>query len=169
MDEWSNLVWKCCKFIIDVLYDQVELKNWLSDLTFNMMCMILVSKRYYGEEKVENEVEVAKFRVAMERAHYLTGNLIPSDGSPCLEWLDLGGYMKKMKRTMKELDSIASGWVEAHRRRRSEELGEERKSGDFMDVMLETMEEAPMPDCDIEVAIKAIALVCTIMMNLTLA
>lgn len=64
---------------------------------------------------------------------------------------------EEMKMTLKELDSIASGSVEAHRRRRSEELGEEKKNGDFIDVTLDTVEEAPLPGCDTEVVIKALA------------
>ncbi|XP_039171593.1 cytochrome P450 82A3-like [Eucalyptus grandis] len=44
-----------------------------------------------------------------------------ADAVPFLEWLDVGGHRKAMKRTAKEVDSMIQEWLEEHRQKKKEE------------------------------------------------
>ena len=71
---------------------------------------------------------------------YLAAVFEVSDVIPRLEWLDLQGRLRAMKRTAKEMDYFMSMWLEEHIQRRPNGplKGEET---DFMDVMLSLFSE----------------------------
>lgn len=97
---------------------KVEFKQWLADLAFNNVAMMVAGKRYYGED-ADADDEAGEYKAAVDSLFYLMGVLVPSDAIPCLEWLDIGGYIRAMKETERKLDSLATGWIEEHRRRRT--------------------------------------------------
>ncbi|KAL7211125.1 hypothetical protein ACSBR2_014079 [Camellia fascicularis] len=57
-----------------------------------------------------------------------------------MEWLDLQGRVRAMKRTAKEMDYFMSKWLEEHIQKRQNGDAKEEESG-FMDVMLSLLGE----------------------------
>ncbi|XP_043704005.1 cytochrome P450 CYP82D47-like [Telopea speciosissima] len=155
---------------------KVDMKQWFEHLTFNVITKLIAGKRIYGNNNIgatgNHEVEEAeRFRKAMAQALYIIGVFIASDAIPYCEWLDLGGHLRTMKSTIKELDSIIGNWVDEHLRRRrriiktpsstsssSSSRDEEEDEGqlDFIDVMLSVIpEENLMYSYDRDTVIKA--------------
>lgn len=62
---------------------------------------------------------------------------MPSDFFPFLRWMDLGGYEKKMRSTGKELDRMAQGWLDMHKKRLNS--GDLPGEQDFIDAMLKIL------------------------------
>lgn len=118
---------------------KVEMKQWFEDTTFNVVVRMVVGKRYHFDGSGADGEQMRRFQKALQDLLYLAGSFVPSDAVPWLEWLDLQGYIKAMKRTSKELDAVADAWIEEHRQkiRRSEAAkGADQDDGDFIDVML---------------------------------
>ncbi|KAG6397047.1 hypothetical protein SASPL_143208 [Salvia splendens] len=82
------------------------------------------------------------FQEAIKKALYLGGVFVFSDAIPSLEWLDIGGYIKSMKQTYKEIDNVLEGWVQERIHTRKQ--NNDQSVSDFMDVMLKSMEENEM-------------------------
>ncbi|KAG9440737.1 hypothetical protein H6P81_020902 [Aristolochia fimbriata] len=121
---------------------KVDLKEWSRDLGFNNIVMTVVGKRYFGCNMREDEAAVArKFQQALYDFFAQSGNPVPSDAIPLLEWLDIGGYIRAMKKTAKEMDSWASMWLKERRLRRlaGEDYGPDQ---DFLDVMLTQVDKS---------------------------
>ncbi|KAB2628044.1 cytochrome P450 CYP82D47-like [Pyrus ussuriensis x Pyrus communis] len=97
----------------------VEMKEWLGDLTLNVVFRMVAGKCYFSvaNDSLSNQKEARRCQIAMSNM-----------------WLDIGGHEKAMGRTPKELDSIVTGWLEEHKQRRTQ--GQEQ---DFMDQMFLAM------------------------------
>ncbi|KAJ1390457.1 Cytochrome P450 [Sesbania bispinosa] len=118
-------------------YVLVELKQWFSQLTFNMILRMIAGKRYFGTMDVANEKEAERFLKGLNKFLCLLGVFTVGDAVPSLRWLDLGGHEKAMKETAKELDNVVSEWLEEHRQKRA---SSESNDQDFIDVMLSVLE-----------------------------
>ncbi|XP_047176209.1 cytochrome P450 82A4-like [Vigna umbellata] len=137
-------------------YASVELKQWFSHLTFNMVLRMLVGKRYFGGENVDDEKAQRCVR-AVEEFMRLVGVFAVGDAIPWLRWLDFGGHEKAMKETAKDLDSVLSEELEEHRRKK----GFDKKVDefqDFMDVMISILDGRTIDGVDADTVIKATVL-----------
>ncbi|KAL2470699.1 Cytochrome [Abeliophyllum distichum] len=117
----------------------IALNKWLEDLTFNMTIRMLVGKRFSNSN---NGSEEWHFKEAIKKVVYLSGVFIVSDAIPSLEWMDIGGYLKAMKTTTKEVDKVLGSWLEERVQKRKECAT--IHDSDFMDVMLSTFQETDM-------------------------
>lgn len=139
------------------------MKEWFGDWTHNIALKMVGGKPYYGHGGSDGgyaEGEARRYKKAMRECLCLFGAFVLSDAIPFLGWLDFNGYEKAMKRTAKELDTLAEGWLEEHKRRRADlgENGKEEK--DFMDVMLNVVQDdAEICGYDSDTIIKATCLV----------
>ncbi|PSR94944.1 Cytochrome P450 82C4 like [Actinidia chinensis var. chinensis] len=119
----------------------VAMNEWLEHLTFNIIVKMLVGKRVFDSTTRSNtNSQEFGFKEAIKKALYLSGVFVASDAIPSLEWVDVGGYVKAMKQTGKEIDQVLGRWLEEHVRRREKEGGRGDK-GDFIDVMLSVLSE----------------------------
>ncbi|XP_068655297.1 cytochrome P450 CYP82D47-like [Aristolochia californica] len=135
---------------------RIDMKEWFGDLAFNNVVMSVVGKRYFGTNVTEDESKARKFQQALLDLFIQSGNPIPSDAVPILEWFDIGGHIRAMKKTLKELDSLASIWLKEHRLRRlSNNYGPDQ---DFLDVMLTIMYKSHFAEYDPDTVIKATCL-----------
>ncbi|KAG9440738.1 hypothetical protein H6P81_020903 [Aristolochia fimbriata] len=140
---------------------EVDLKQWFGDLAFNNIVMSVVGKRYYGANVTEDAEEVNKFRRALLDLFFLGGNPVPSDAVPMLEWFDIGGRIRAMKKTAKDLDALASIWLKEHReiRRQLSQDHDDHNHAvpdrDFLDIMLTKMDKSQFVDHDLDTVIKA--------------
>ncbi|KAJ1415240.1 Cytochrome P450 [Sesbania bispinosa] len=137
----------------------VDMKQWFGDLMHNIALRMVVGKQYYGASDDYAEGEARRYKKAMRDCICLLGVFVLSDAIPFLGWLglDISGYEKAMKRTASELDTLAKGWLEEHKRKRAlSDNGKEEQ--DFMDVMLNVMQDAEISDYDSDTIIKATCL-----------
>lgn len=135
----------------------VEMKEWLGDLTLNVMFRMVAGKRYFNvaNDSLSNQKEARRCQNAMSNMFHYLGFFVLGDAVPWLRWLDIGGHEKAMRTTAKELDSIVTDWLEEHKQRRTQ--GQEQ---DFMDVMLSVLDGADVLGYDPDTVIKATCLVC---------
>lgn len=128
----------------------VDMKDWLSELALNISMRMVVGKRDDGDER---------FREAIRDFFRLAGTYVLGDAIPWLRWLDFGGFERDMKRTGKELDELAQGWLDEHKRSRIE--------NDFMGVMLSFLDDdddgsQEISNFDNDIVNKSTCLVCTL-------
>ncbi|KAA8550582.1 hypothetical protein F0562_002266 [Nyssa sinensis] len=118
---------------------KVAMNNWFEHVTFNISIRMLVGKRFSTSTCGDRDSNTGRFKEAIKKGLYLSGFFVLSDAIPWLEWMDFGGYLKAMKQTAMEIDSVIANWLEEHieKRRKGDTGGEE----DFMDVMLSTLAE----------------------------
>ncbi|XP_068658044.1 cytochrome P450 CYP82D47-like [Aristolochia californica] len=135
---------------------KVEMKKWFDDFLFNIMMLAVASKRYSIANSAKDEMEARKFRKLTNDFSLLSGNPIPSDAIPMLEWFDIGGHIRAMKKIFKGLDSLCSIWLEERRLQRL--TGERGPDHDFLDVMLTALDNSHFSDDDTETFIKATSL-----------
>ncbi|KAA3476422.1 cytochrome P450 CYP82D47-like [Gossypium australe] len=133
----------------------VEMKKRFLDLTLNVILRTVAGKRYSGVGKEEQQV-VSRYRKALRDFFYLSGIFVIGDAIPFLRKLDLGGYEKWMKKTAQELDDIAEGWLNDHRR--DGYWDESKKEKDFMDVMNSVLKGADLAGYDADTINKATSL-----------
>ncbi|KAF8034244.1 hypothetical protein BT93_C0512 [Corymbia citriodora subsp. variegata] len=136
----------------------IDMKSWFNALNFNLIFKMVVGKQHDGttaseEDKSQND----RCRIALKSFFELGGQFVASDVLPYLRWLDIGGYVKAMKRTAKELDDVVSGWLNEHKSKRAS--GEAESDRDFMDVMLSILGTADvLPSYDADTINKATCL-----------
>ncbi|RDX67513.1 Cytochrome P450, partial [Mucuna pruriens] len=132
-----------------------EMKRWVGDISLNIMFRSMVGKRFVLDDDGENE----RIRKTMRDFVDLAGSFTVSDALPYLRWLDLDGAEKKMKKAAKEIDEFVQVWLEQHRRNRNCGSAEEKGKHDFMDMLLNLVEEGEDFDgSDVDTTIKATCL-----------
>ncbi|KAF9608874.1 hypothetical protein IFM89_011912 [Coptis chinensis] len=117
----------------------VEMKQWLSDLTLNVVVRMVARKRYFGAGAKVDEDEGRRFQKGLKDFFHLIGLFVLSDALPFLRWIDFQGHEKAMKTTAKELDTVLGKWLEEHRQDKF--IGGTKPEPDFMDVMLSILED----------------------------
>ncbi|XP_057470771.1 cytochrome P450 CYP82D47-like [Actinidia eriantha] len=118
----------------------IDMSKWFKRVTINLMLRMIAGKRYSLTGDGDDNEESKRFRRALKEFVYLAAVFEVSDVIPRLEWLDLQGRLRAMKRTAKEMDYFMSMWLEEHIQRRpnGQIKGEET---DFMEVMLSLFPE----------------------------
>lgn len=123
-----------------------NMKEWFASLALNTIIRLLYGKRYSSDDE-----EGAKtFKTLREFIDSL-GTFVLSDAIPFLKWLDLGGKVKSMKKSAKDMDCILQTWLDEHKTRRQNSKVEMRpEEQDFTDVMISLLEDASPEDlsCD---------------------
>jgi len=130
----------------------VEMKKWFGELNMNTMLKVVVGKRFIGGVGGEDEEEMMSCRGVLRELSQYLGQFLVADALPFLNWLDLGGYKKIMKRVARELDSIFGKWLEEHREKRS--TGKSIEVKDFIDVMMEVVEDDDIAGYNADTIIK---------------
>ncbi|MBA0653557.1 hypothetical protein Goklo_020719, partial [Gossypium klotzschianum] len=134
-----------------------EVKSAIRELYKSWLSKECGGKRYFGPNADCEEAEARRCETVMRDFVHLFGVFVLSDAIPFLRWLDFLGYEKAMKRTAKELDSIVGGWLEEHKQKRLMGGGD-IKEQDFMDVMLNILEDANITCYDADTINKATCL-----------
>ncbi|XP_012071739.1 xanthotoxin 5-hydroxylase CYP82C4 [Jatropha curcas] len=140
----------------------VELKQWFEDLTLNVIVRVVAGKRYTGSSDDDG---ARRCQNAISKFFHLMGIFVVSDALPFLQWLDLEGHQRAMKKTAKDLDAVLEGWLTEHRQKRVSVLGEAKTEGeqDFIDVMLSLEEKGHLSgfiyDADTSIKSTCLALI----------
>ncbi|CAJ1929820.1 unnamed protein product [Sphenostylis stenocarpa] len=133
----------------------VDMKQWFGDLAHNIVLRMVKGKPYYGAS--DDYAEAKRYKKTMRDCMSLFGVFVLSDAIPFLRWLDINGYEKAMKRTASELDPLVEGWLEEHKRERGFSVNGKEEQ-DFMDVMLNVLQDKEISGYDSDTVIKATCL-----------
>lgn len=93
---------------------KIELKSKFTDLSFNVMTMMVLGKRYYGEDVLDAE-EAKNIQKIIRDGVDISGATNVGDSLPFLQWMDISGIEKKMMRLMAKMDRFLQGLVEEGR------------------------------------------------------
>ncbi|CAN6449343.1 unnamed protein product [Victoria cruziana] len=124
----------------------VDMNRRLSGLSMNIILRMVAGKRYFnldGEDQRDGEAE--EFQKVIREFFHLLGVLTVSDAIPWLEWLDVDGHIKAMKRVKKKMEGISSAWLVEHRQGEGYRLQEEANN-DFIDVLIKEVEVSHLSD-----------------------
>ncbi|KAL1556972.1 Flavonoid-6-hydroxylase [Salvia divinorum] len=115
----------------------VDMKRWFGELSLNVVMRVVAGRRLGGGG--DDTEEAMRCREVMRDFFHLLGVFVPADALPCLKWLDVGGFEKRMKQTAKDFDRIVGDWVAD---RRDKDYSGESKPQNFIDVMLSVLKGA---------------------------
>ena len=136
----------------------VEMKQWFGDLTLNVILRMVAGKRYFGAGDGSENEEAQRCRRVFRELFYLLGLFSLADAVPFFRWLDWSGFENTLKKTGREMDSIAQEWLDEHRRRKGS--GEDNNCmQDFVDVMMSVLDGQNLGDYDADTINKATCLV----------
>ncbi|KAI8004010.1 Cytochrome P450 81Q32 [Camellia lanceoleosa] len=131
---WVNQLMKNCG---DGGYSKVNLKNKFFGLSFNVTTMMIMGKRFYGEDV--SDVGEAKFFQNLMREHFELAQIShPSDIFPILLWLDFFGIEKKFVASAEKMDKFLQHLVDERRR-----ISASKKTMTLMDNLLSWQETEP--------------------------
>ncbi|KAL5984796.1 hypothetical protein ACLOJK_038632 [Asimina triloba] len=133
----------------------VDMRDRFGDITFNVIAMMVVGKRCFTGGGNDSS-EMNDFLHAVHEGLVVTGAFVPSDAFPWLKWLDIKGYIKKMRKLSRVSDSLLSKWLVERR------AGKQRGGGggsdnhrDFMDVLISNVGGSEIKEFDPDTVIKA--------------
>ncbi|KAL2336426.1 hypothetical protein Fmac_010872 [Flemingia macrophylla] len=114
------------------------LKDYLSSLSLNVISRMVLGKKYL-EESRNAVVSPDEFKKMLDELFLLNGVLNIGDFIPWLHFLDLQGYVKRMKALSKKFDRFMEHVLDEHIQRRNGVPGYVPK--DMVDVLLHLAED----------------------------
>ncbi|KAK3428367.1 hypothetical protein EUGRSUZ_F04405 [Eucalyptus grandis] len=117
----------------------VNLKDHLSDLTLNVISRMVLGKKYTDKFESSDIVLPEEFKKMIAEWFMLNGVVNIGDFAPWLNFLDLRGYIKRMKALSKKFDRFLEHVVDEHEARRVGLKGHEAK--DMVDVLLQHVDD----------------------------
>lgn len=116
----------------------ILLKDHLSTLSLNVISRMVLGKKYL--EKTENAIiSPDEFKKMLDELFLLNGILNIGDFIPWIHFLDLQGYVKRMKALSKKFDRFMEHVLEEHIERRKNVKDYVAK--DMVDVLLQLAED----------------------------
>ncbi|KAJ0030286.1 hypothetical protein Pint_13512 [Pistacia integerrima] len=97
----------------------IVLKDHLSRFTLSIISRIVLGKKYFCESKSETSVvTLEEFQEMLDNLFMLNGVLNIGDWIPWMDFLDLQGYVKRMKVLKKRFDRFHDHVFDEHRAKR---------------------------------------------------
>nr|XP_010917480.1 cytochrome P450 750A1-like [Elaeis guineensis] len=115
----------------------ITLKDYLSTVSLDVISRMVLGKKYLDESESESAEE---FRKMIEELFLLNGVVNIGDYIPWLDFLDLQGYIKRMKELSKKFDNFLEHVLDEHKERMLRE-GEGFVAKDMVDVLLQQAED----------------------------
>ncbi|KAL6525296.1 hypothetical protein OROMI_030889 [Orobanche minor] len=140
IDEMRNFVSR----LFSLSGKPVVVRDHLSLYTLSNMCRMVLSINYFGEDKFPDGVTLDELKGMIDEWFLLNGVLNIGDWISWLDFLDLQGYVKKMKALNKKLDRFLSYVIDDHKARRiAAEKGRHGAVGrdDMVDVLVQLAED----------------------------
>lgn len=111
------------------------LKDFLSTLSLNVISRMVLGKNYLDKSD-GSIVTPEEFKSMLDELFLLNGVLNIGDSIPWLNFLDLQGYIRRMKSLGKKFDRFLEHVLDEHNERRRQE-GENFVARDMVDVLLQ--------------------------------
>ncbi|XP_006665049.1 trimethyltridecatetraene synthase-like [Oryza brachyantha] len=122
----------------------VRLKEHLSTASLNLISRMVLGRKYLEGGEVVHRGEVVttpeQFRWMIDELFLLNGVLNIGDSIPWLNFLDLQGYIRRMKKLSKMFDRFLEHVLDEHETRRHHE-GEAFVARDLVDVLLKVADD----------------------------
>ncbi|TVU22580.1 hypothetical protein EJB05_32290 [Eragrostis curvula] len=120
----------------------VQLREHLLMLSLNVISRVALGRKYVDEGATNggSPTTPEEFRWMVDELFLLNGVLNIGDMIPWLDWLDLQGYVRRMKRLGKMFDRFLEHVVEEHEERRRRE-GDKFVPTDMVDLLLELADD----------------------------
>jgi cytochrome P450 len=99
----------------------VTVKEHISRFTLSVISRIVLGKKYFSESESETEtskVRLKEFQQMLDELVLLNGVLNIGDWIPCLDSLDVQGYVKRMKAVSKKYDQFCNHVLDEHKAKR---------------------------------------------------
>lgn len=123
------------------------LKDYLSTVSLNVISRMVLGRRYMDGGEKNALVSPDEFKKMLDELFLLNGVLNIGDLIPYINFLDLQGYVKRMKVVSKKFDRFLEHVLDEHEARRRTTTG--YVSRDMVDVLLELAED-PTLDVKLE-------------------
>ncbi|XP_040999348.1 trimethyltridecatetraene synthase-like [Juglans microcarpa x Juglans regia] len=119
----------------------IKVKEHLSRLTLSVISRIVLGKKYFGESGHEKSiVTLREFQEMLGELFLLNGVLNIGDWIPWLDFLDLQGYVKRMKTVSRKIDRFHDHVFEEHKTKR---LGvKDFEPKDMVDLLLHLADDS---------------------------
>nr|GMD35450.1 cytochrome P450 71A1-like [Ipomoea batatas] len=117
----------------------ILLKDYLSTLSLNIISQMVLGKNYLNESEGAI-VSPNEFKKMLDELFLLNGVLNIGDSIPWIDFLDLQGYIKRMKALSKKFDRFLEHVVDEHNARRVAE-GDSFVAKDMVDLLLQLADD----------------------------
>ncbi|KAK6911853.1 Cytochrome P450 [Dillenia turbinata] len=117
----------------------ITLKDHLSTLSLNVISRMVLGKRYLEENSGE-VVTPKEFKEMLDELFLLNGVMNIGDSIPWIDFLDLQGYVKRMKVLSKKFDRFLEHVLDEHNERRRKG-GDKFVTKDMVDVLLQLADD----------------------------
>ncbi|KAK4760794.1 hypothetical protein SAY87_005687 [Trapa incisa] len=118
----------------------ITLKDHLSDLSLNVISRMVLGKKY--TQKTEGSIVTPEeFKKMLDELFLLNGALTVGDSIPWLNFLDIQGYLKRMKALGKKFDRFMEYVLDEHNERRRAAGVEGFVAKDMVDVLLQLADD----------------------------
>lgn len=125
----------------------VVLKEHLSRVTLSIISRTVLGKKYFSESKAEDSiVTLEEFQEMLDELFLLNGVLNIGDWIPWLDFLDLQGYVKRMKALKKKFDRFHDHVFDEHKANRKGNL-KDFVPKDMVDLLLQMADD---PNLDVK-------------------
>ncbi|CAN6174466.1 unnamed protein product [Urochloa humidicola] len=121
----------------------VRLRDYLQMMTLGVISRMVLGRKYIQEEEGGSPAPVmtaAEFREMVDEFFVLNGVTNIGDFVPWLDWLDLQGYIRRMKRTNKMFHRFLDHILDEHNQRRRLE-GDGFVARDLVDMLLQLADD----------------------------
>lgn len=124
----------------------VLLKDHLSTVSLNVISRMVLGKKYTEETESETPIVTPdEFKKMMDELFLLNGVLNIGDSIPWIGFLDLQGYVRRMKALSRKLDRFLEHVLDEHNERRKGV--EDYVTKDMVDVLLQLADD---PNLDVK-------------------
>ncbi|OWM66568.1 hypothetical protein CDL15_Pgr013785 [Punica granatum] len=124
--------------LFDMRESPVTLIDHLSDLSLNVISRMVLGKKY--TQKTDGSImNPEKFKKMINEVFVLSGGLSIGDSIPWINFLDLDGYIKRMKAVSKKFDRFLEHVLDEHNER--ERGMEDYVAKDMVDVLLQLADD----------------------------
>ncbi|KAG6769906.1 hypothetical protein POTOM_025573 [Populus tomentosa] len=123
----------------------IELKDYLSHYTLSIISRIVLGKKYFSASESEKEiVTLEEFQEMLDELFLLNGVLNIGDWIPWLDFLDLQGYVKRMKKLKVRFDRFHDHVIDEHNAKRKATKNWQPK--DMVDLLLQLADDPELED-----------------------
>jgi cytochrome P450 len=118
----------------------IELKDYLSHYTLSIISRIVLGKKYFSASESEKEiVTLEEFQEMLDELFLLNGVLNIGDWIPWLDFLDMQGYVKRMKELKVRFDRFHDHVIDEHNAKRKATKNWQPK--DMVDLLLQLADD----------------------------
>ncbi|GAB4850034.1 hypothetical protein Ancab_029332 [Ancistrocladus abbreviatus] len=140
------------KGLFNMMGKPILLKDHLTNVSLNVISRMVLGKRYLDEEIEDSIVRPEEFKKMLDELFLLNGVLNIGDWITYLGFLDLQGYVKRMKVLAKKFDRFLEHVLDEHNERRRRE-NEGWVAKDMVDVLLELADD---PNLEVKLQIHGV-------------